>query len=170
MTMTITMTTEMMITKTMRMMTTGPILGGCLNRKTAQQKIGKSQVRPASLQSSWARSLTRWAFPKYYSKYFLEQNYSKYHLEQGHRWGELFQNLSSQSKNIIISNVGFSVPHPPWNIQFKHPSTSISDDELIQLSNLKWCFAYFRISQAPSPLELGLTETQLCEESEVCTF
>merc|ERR1712037_507902 len=30
----------------------GPILDGCLSPKTAQQKIGKNQVRPASMQSS----------------------------------------------------------------------------------------------------------------------
>ena len=77
---------------------TGPILDGCLSPKTAQQKIGKNQVRPASMQSSWARSLTRWAFPKYYSKYYHEQNYSKYHLEQNYSKYHLEQRARSLTR------------------------------------------------------------------------
>ena len=56
----ITMTMTMMITMTLTTMITGPILVGCLNPKTAQKNLKKSQVRLVSMQSYWTRWLTRW--------------------------------------------------------------------------------------------------------------
>ena len=42
----------------------GFTLVGCLSLRTAQQKIRKGQVKPASMQSFWARSSTRWDLNK----------------------------------------------------------------------------------------------------------
>ena len=66
-------------------------------------------------------------------------------------------------QNIFLKILLFLSNHWPW-------TQLLMNRPLKWSTSLFWCFVCLRILQAPSPLELGLTETPLCEESKVCIF